>query len=83
MGKAWSWGLFRCFFATKVYPLSLETAIGTREKRIEALNEKSRAPQTKRRRIWPYEVIQEIKKLREEHPNLGSEKIYPLLTEFY
>jgi transposase InsO family protein len=51
-------------------------------KRIESLNEKSRAPRTKRKRIWPYEIIQEIKRLREEHPNLGSEKIYPLLLEF-
>jgi len=51
-------------------------------KRIEALNEKSRAPQTKRKRIWPYEVIQEVKRLREEHPNLGPDKIYPLLLEF-
>ena len=52
------------------------------EKRIEALNEKSRVPRTKRKRIWPYQIIKEIKRLREEHPNLGKEKIYPLLTEF-
>ena len=51
-------------------------------KRTEALNEKSRAPQTKRKRIWPCEVIQEIKSIRNEHPNLGSEKICPLLMEF-
>jgi len=45
----------------------------------EALNEKKTIPKTKRRRIWPYEIRAEIKRLRQEHPNLGSEKIYPLL----
>ena len=48
----------------------------------EALNEKKTTPKTKRKRLWPFEVRQEIKRLREVHPNLGSEKIYPLLLEF-
>ena len=48
----------------------------------EALNEKKTTPKTKRKRLWPFEVRQEIKRLREIHPNLGSEKIYPLLLEF-
>lgn len=51
-------------------------------KKIEALNEKSKAPQTKRKRLWPIEIINEIKRLREKYPNLGEEKIYPLLLEF-
>lgn len=53
-------------------------------KKIEALNEKSKAPQTKRKRLWPLEIQLEIKRLRskEEHPNLGPEKIYPILKEF-
>lgn len=51
-------------------------------KKIEALNEKSHAPYTKRKRLWSLEVIEEIKKLRREHPNLGVEKLYPLLAEF-
>ncbi len=51
-------------------------------KRVEALNEKSRAPQTKRKRLWPEEVLAEIQKLRSDHPNLGPEKIYPELQEF-
>lgn len=51
-------------------------------KKIEALNEKSRAPRTKRKRLWPLEIIQEIKRLRQEHPNLGAEKIHPLLKSF-
>lgn len=51
-------------------------------KKIEALNEKSRSPRTKRKRLWPFEIIQEIRRLREAHPNLGVEKIYPLLYQF-
>lgn len=51
-------------------------------KKIEALNEKSRIPQTKRKRLWQIEIIQEIKRLREIHPNLGEKKIYPLLLNF-
>lgn len=51
-------------------------------KKPEALNEKSRAPKTRRKRLWPEEVIAEIKRLRFEHPNLGKDKIYPLLLRF-
>lgn len=48
----------------------------------EALNEKKTTPKTKRKRIWPFEIRQEIKRIRQEHPNLGPEKIYSLLLEF-
>ena len=53
-------------------------------KKLDALNERSRAPRTKRKRLWPLPVIQELKRLRlrEVHPNLGGEKILPLLYEF-
>jgi len=53
-------------------------------KKIEALNEKSRSPQTKRKRLWSLEIIQEIKRIRdkENHPNWGPDKIYPLLCAF-
>jgi len=50
--------------------------------KFEALNPRSRAPKTKRRRLWDYRVLEEIRKLRDEHPNLGKEKIYPLLLDF-
>jgi len=53
-----------------------------KEQKPEALNEKSRTPKTKRKRLWPYEIIQEIKRIRKEHPNLGSEKTHPLLLKF-
>ena len=48
----------------------------------EALNDKSRAPRTKRKRLWPEEVISEIKRQRWEHPNLGKDKLHPILLAF-
>jgi transposase InsO family protein len=48
----------------------------------EALNEKKRVPKNKRKRTWPHEVISEIKRIRWEHPNLGKEKLYPILKRF-
>ncbi|MDP3956701.1 MAG: integrase core domain-containing protein [bacterium] len=51
-------------------------------KKLEALNDKSCVPRIKRKRLWPPEVILEIKKQRREHPNLGGEKLYPLLLPF-
>jgi len=51
-------------------------------KKPEALNDKSRVPKTKRKRLWPVEIIQEIKRLREDHPNLGKEKLHPELMKF-
>lgn len=48
----------------------------------EALNEKSRAPRKKRIRTWPQEIIAEIKRLRWNHPNLGKDKVHPLLQTF-
>ena len=48
----------------------------------EALNKKKTTPRNKRKRLWPFEVRQEIKRLRIDHPNLGPEKVYPLLLEF-
>lgn len=50
----------------------------------ESLNPKSKAPKQKRKRIWNYRILEEIRRLRsaEVHPNLGKEKIYPLLQDF-
>ena len=50
--------------------------------RIEALNPGKREPKQKRKRIWPLEILNEIKRIRWQYPNLGSDKIYPLLLEF-
>ena len=49
---------------------------------IEALNDTSRSPRIRRKRLWPEEIIQEVKRLRQDRPNLGKEKIHPLLMEF-
>jgi hypothetical protein len=50
--------------------------------KLESLNSQSRAPQNRRKRLWPEEIVNEIKRLRWEHPNLGKDKIYPLLLKF-
>jgi len=50
--------------------------------KLESLNDQSRAPKKKRVRIWPEEIVSEIKRLRWDHPNLGKDKIYPELLEF-
>src|SRR3989344_3026015 len=39
--------------------------------KIESLNSKSRAPIVKRKRLWDVRIIEELKNLREKHPNLG------------
>ena len=50
--------------------------------KAEALNPGSRAPRAKRKRLWNPRIIIELKRLRVEYPNLGKEKLYPLLVEF-
>ena len=47
-----------------------------------ALEEKSRTPIYKRIRAWPLPILEEIKRLRMEHPNLGKEKLQILLACF-
>ena len=49
---------------------------------LEALNEKSRAPRLKRKRLWPKEVTEEIRRLRTLYPNLSQEKLYPVMKLF-
>lgn len=51
-------------------------------KKIESLNNQSRAPNHKQTRLWLETVIAEIKRLRFTYPNLGKEKLCPLLLEF-
>ena len=52
------------------------------DKKIESLNPKKRTPIRKRKRTWNVRILDEIKKLRIDHPNLGKEKLYPLLADF-
>ena len=49
---------------------------------ISALDPKSRAPKTRRKRIWYQSVIEEIQRIRMKYPNLGKEKIHPELEKF-
>jgi transposase InsO family protein len=50
--------------------------------KTESLNPKSTAPKTKRRRLWDARILEELKRLRYAHPNLGKEKLHPLLARF-
>lgn len=50
--------------------------------KLEALNSKKRTPKNKRKRIWDDSILEEIKKIRLKHKNLGKEKIYPFLLDF-
>jgi len=50
--------------------------------KIESLNPGKREPKTKRQRTWPIEILNEIKRIRWQYPNLGPEKVYPFLLEF-
>ena len=52
------------------------------EGKIETLNPLSRTPQKKRKRIWDIRILDEIKNIREKRPNLGKDKIHPLLLDF-
>lgn len=50
--------------------------------KVECLNPKSRAPKNRRRRIWSTTITAEIRRVREEHPNLGKEKIFVHLQAY-
>jgi len=47
-----------------------------------ALEEQSRAPVRCRIRAWPLSVLEEIKQLRMQHPNLGKAKLQILLERY-
>lgn len=48
----------------------------------EILNDRSRAPHTRRKRRWPLPVLEEIQRLRNCYPNLGKEKLYMPVRKF-
>lgn len=50
--------------------------------KLEALNDGNKAPKKRRKRLWDERIIEEIRRLRILHPNLGKEKIYPFLLPF-
>src|SRR5688500_8079392 len=47
-----------------------------------ALTPRSTRPRRLRRRHWPAALIEEIRRLRGEHPNLGKEKLAPFIARF-
>jgi transposase InsO family protein len=49
---------------------------------VAALVPGSTAPKRRRQRQWPVALVAEIRRLRQEHPNLGKEKLHPLLVPF-
>jgi transposase InsO family protein len=52
--------------------------------KLISLNDKKRIPKTTRKREWSFEIRQKIKQIRHDplHPNLGPDKIHPLLETF-
>ena len=52
------------------------------EGKLISLNEKSKKPINIRRRDWSQSIKDEIKKIREAHPNLGKDKIHLFLNKF-
>ena len=48
----------------------------------QALNDQSKAPRKRRQRLWPQEIVGEIRGQRTMHPNLSKEKLYPLVKDF-
>src|SRR5579862_5788187 len=40
---------------------------------------RSTRPPRLRRRSWPQPLIEELRRLRDEHPTLGKEKLYPFV----
>jgi len=50
--------------------------------KLEALNPKKKTPKNKRKRIWDIRILEEIKKIRVGHKNLGKDKVHPLLADF-
>ena len=57
-------------------------SLTTGKGKTESLNPKKREPKQKRKRLWNVKILEEIQMLREKHPNLGKEKLYPLLLDF-
>lgn len=50
--------------------------------KFEALNEESKRPKNIRKRLWPDEIKNEIKRQRADHPNLGKDKVQKVLQTF-
>jgi len=83
-------------FWKKHGPEAVEEAYGVKERtlfnwkrslkegqgKLEALNPGKRTPKHTRRRLWDPRILEELKRLRYERPNLGKEKLHPILKKF-
>ncbi|MGC8916027.1 MAG: helix-turn-helix domain-containing protein, partial [Thermoanaerobaculum sp.] len=49
---------------------------------LAALEPKSCRPKRVRKPFWPAELVAEIRRLRQVYPNIGKEKLKPLLEPF-
>ena len=49
--------------------------------KLESLNPGTKAPKKRRKRLWGAPVLDELRRLRDIYPNLGKEKLYPLLLK--
>ena len=59
-----------------------KSALKEGQGKLEALNPGKRTPKHTRRRLWDPRILEELKRLRYERPNLGKEKLHPLLLAF-
>ena len=59
-----------------------QTKLKKKEGAPEALNDQSKRPKNVRERDWPKEILDKIKELRKEHPNLAKEKVYVFLEPY-
>ena len=59
-----------------------QAALAASGGKLEGLNPGSKAPKTARKRSWSPAILEELKRIRFTHPNLGKEKLYPLLKKF-
>jgi len=50
--------------------------------KLEYLNIIKRTPKNTRKRIWDTRILEELKRLRVKHKNLGKEKLHPLLKKY-
>jgi len=52
------------------------------QNKLESLNPTKRTPRNKRKRIWEIRILGEIRRIRGDRPNLGKDKLQPLLADF-
>ena len=80
--KYWLEATLEAFYISERTIYNWKKKFKTWEKTIYSLSDKSRKPHKRRKREWSHKVLEKIEEYREEVPNLGKEKIYPMLKNF-